>query len=107
MADARCPSASQVAGVCVASWHTDWVSASVYVGLGVAAVLAVVLPMLVAPNLKRWAAALGLLLVLAAPAGLFALARWGELLPPLVFVLLVGLAAMFLTPDGKDRSADV
>ena len=107
LADARCPEASQIAGVCVAAWHTDWVSASVYVGLGVAVVLAVVLPMLLAPNLKRWAAALGILLVMAAPAGLLALARWGELLPPLVFVLLVGLAGMFLMPDGIDRRADV
>jgi hypothetical protein len=51
--DRSCPAASMAGGACVEPWHTTAVEASIYIGVGLAALGVVVLPSLIAPQLKR------------------------------------------------------
>ncbi len=97
MADDRCPQTSQVGGACVAAWHTDWVTGSVYAGLFVLVVAIVVIPFLLAPQFKRVVSVVGLVAAVAGPVALVYFTRWNELLVPIGFALLVGVILMGLT----------
>jgi hypothetical protein len=97
LADRRCPVSSMVGGACVEPWHTSAVEAAIYAAVGLATLGIVVLPALIAPQLKRSVAVVGFAAVLAMAAAVRFRFGWSGLLIPSLIALACGTVALIWT----------
>jgi hypothetical protein len=88
--DRRCPVESMVGGACVEPWHTTAVEASIYTAIVLAVLGLVILPSLIAPQLKRTVAVVAFLGAIAAAGAAYFMTAWAEMLLPLVVTVLSG-----------------
>jgi hypothetical protein len=88
--DRRCPAGSMVGGACVEPWHTTAVEASIYTAIVLAVLGLVILPSLIAPQLKRTVAVVAFLGAIAAAGAVYFMTAWAEMLLPLVVTVLSG-----------------
>ncbi|MEQ8858471.1 MAG: hypothetical protein RIC56_07485 [Pseudomonadales bacterium] len=95
--DGRCPVDRMVGGACVEPWHTGAVETAIYGGVAFGAFGLVLFPALVAPNLKRTVAVVGLLLGIGGAAGFYLMTRWEVLLAPLAVAAASGALALWRT----------
>lgn len=90
LADRRCPIESMVGGACVEPWHTTAVEASIYTAIVLAVPGLVILPSLIAPQLKRAVAVVAFLAAIAVVGAAYFMTAWADMLLPLVVTVISG-----------------
>jgi hypothetical protein len=90
MVDGRCPTGSMVGGACVEPWHTSAVEASIYTAIVLAVLGFVILPSLIAPQLKRTVAVVAFLGATAVVGAAYFMTAWADMLLPLVVTVMSG-----------------
>ncbi len=91
----RCAPEFHAGGACVESWHTGLIETVVYAGLIVTVPALIIVPVLIAPALRRTLAIIVASILLGSLFTFYRVTGWAELLAPLIVAALCAAVTLW------------